>query len=91
MEITVQQKGGWVSRRNFKLKNGFYENSAYNDGGVPTHYIIVAWLQEPDMHKWDDVNPISKCHHAEILIYHDRPMCIECKMYCEVVDGQRPK
>ena len=54
MEITVQQKGEWVSRRNFKLKNGFYENSAYNDGGVPTHYIIVAWLQEPDMHKWDD-------------------------------------
>ena len=54
MEITVQQKGEWVSRRNFKLKNGFYENSAYNDGGVPAHYIIVAWLQEPDMHKWDD-------------------------------------
>ena len=54
MEITVQQKGEWVSRRNFKLKNGFYENSAYNDGGVRTHYIIVAWLQEPDMHKWDD-------------------------------------
>lgn len=46
MEITVQQKGEWVSRRNFKLKNGFYENSAYNDGGVPTHYIIVAWLQD---------------------------------------------
>ena len=58
MEITVQQKVGYtgigVSRRNFKLKNGFYENSAYNDGGVPTHYIIVAWLQEPDIYKWDD-------------------------------------
>lgn len=58
MEITVQQKVGYtgigVSRRNFKLKNGFYENSAYNDGDVPTHYIIVAWLQEPDMHKWED-------------------------------------
>ena len=54
MEITVQQKGEWVSRRNFKLKNGFYENSAYNDGGVPAHYIIVAWLQEPDIYKWDD-------------------------------------
>jgi hypothetical protein len=46
MEITIQQEGDEVSRRNFKLKNGFYENSAYNDGGVPTHYIIVAWLEE---------------------------------------------
>ena len=58
MEITVQQKvggtGSGISRRNFKLKNGFYENSAYNDGGVPAHYIIVAWLQEPDIYKWDD-------------------------------------
>ena len=54
MEITVQQKGEWVSRRNFKLKNGFYENSAYNEGGVPAHYIIVAWLQQPDIYKWDD-------------------------------------
>ena len=54
MEITVQQKGEWVSRRNFKLKNGFYENSAYNDGGVPANYIIVSWLQEPDIYKWDD-------------------------------------
>jgi hypothetical protein len=52
MEIIVQQKSGCtgtgvVSRRTFKLKNGFYENSTYNDGGVPTHYIIVAWMQEP--------------------------------------------
>ena len=44
MEITIQQKGDDVSRRNFRLKNGFYENSAYNDGGVPHHYIIVAYL-----------------------------------------------
>jgi hypothetical protein len=59
MEITVQQKGDIkygveISRRNFKLKNGFYENSAYNDGGVPTHWIIIACMQEPDTHKWDD-------------------------------------
>ena len=83
MEITVQQKGEWVSRRNFKLKNGFYENSAYNDGGVPTHYIIVAWLQEPDMHKWDDTQntwvdaPPSK----EIQEYKD-------KFYPNFSDGQ---
>ena len=46
MSITIQQKGDDVSRRNFRLKNGFYENSAYNDGGVPHHYIIVAWFQD---------------------------------------------
>jgi len=57
MEITIQQgvsDEGGIPRRNFKLKNGSYENSAYNDGGVPTHYIIVAWLQEPDTRKWDE-------------------------------------
>ena len=46
---------------------------------------VIYW----DMHRWEDVNPISKCHNAEILIYHDRPMCTECKLYCEVVDGRR--
>ena len=47
---------------------------------------VVYW----DMKRWEeDVNPISKCHYAEILMYHNRPMCTECKMYCELVDGQR--
>ena len=46
---------------------------------------VVYW----DMHRWGDVSPISKCHNAEILIYHDRPMCTECKLYCELVDGRR--
>ena len=49
MEITIQQKvggPGGIPRRNFKLKNGAYENAAYNDGGVPVHYIIVAWMRE---------------------------------------------
>ena len=54
MEITIQQKGDELSRRNFKLKNGGYENSAYNDGGVPTHYLIIAWMQVPETRKWDD-------------------------------------
>ena len=58
MEITIQQKGGDyegnLDRRNFKLKNGSYENAAYNDGGVPTHYLIVAWMQEPSTSEWDD-------------------------------------
>ena len=46
---------------------------------------VIYW----DMHRWEDVNPISKCHYAEILIYHSKPMCTECKMYCEVVNGVR--
>ena len=60
MEITIQQgheqtaTQGGVPRRNFKLKNGSYENAAYNDGGVPVHYIIVAWMQEPEIRKWDE-------------------------------------
>ena len=41
---------------------------------------IIYW----DTHRYDDMKPISKCHNAEILIYHDRPMCTECKLYCEV-------
>ena len=41
---------------------------------------IIYW----DMHRWDSKEPISECHNAEIKIYYDRPMCIECKMYCEV-------
>ena len=41
---------------------------------------IICW----DIHRYDDMNPISKCHNAEILIYHDKPMCTECKLYCEV-------
>lgn len=28
--------------------------------------------------------PLSDCHSAEIRWYNDRPMCIECKLYCEV-------
>jgi len=46
MEITVQQGAkdeGGITRRNFKVNNGFYENSAYNDGGVPVH---LNWLKK---------------------------------------------
>lgn len=48
---------------------------------------VVYW----DMHRWDDVNPISVCHNAEVIIYYDRPMCTECKLYCETIDGVRGK
>ena len=28
--------------------------------------------------------PLSDCHLAEIQWYYDRPMCTECKLFCEV-------
>ena len=40
---------------------------------------VVYW----DMHRWDK-EPISECHNAEIRLIHDRTMCTECKMYCEI-------
>tara|TARA_R100001530_G_C4181300_1_gene119488 strand:- start:243 stop:455 length:213 start_codon:yes stop_codon:yes gene_type:complete len=46
---------------------------------------IIYW----DMHRWEDKEPISVCHNAPIKIYYDRPMCMECKMYCEVIDENK--
>jgi hypothetical protein len=51
---------------------------------------IVAWFTFAasviywDIQRWEDEAPVSECHNAEIKIYHDRPMCMECKLYCEV-------
>jgi|10_taG_2_1085330.scaffolds.fasta_scaffold70565_7 hypothetical protein len=42
---------------------------------------IIYW----DIHRWKDKEPISDCHNAQIKVYHDRPMCTECKMYCKVI------
>ena len=28
--------------------------------------------------------PLSDCHLAEIKWYYDKPMCTECKLFCEV-------
>ena len=36
------------------------------------------------INRYKDDEPVSVCHNAEIKIYHDRPMCMECKLYCEV-------
>ena len=41
---------------------------------------IVYW----DMHRYYDIVPLSDCHGAKIKIYHDKPVCIECKMFCEI-------
>jgi len=46
---------------------------------------IVYW----DIHRWEDKDPVSVCHNAQVKIYHDKPMCTECKMYCEVTNENR--
>tara|TARA_R110002153_G_scaffold81222_6_gene205997 strand:+ start:2737 stop:2943 length:207 start_codon:yes stop_codon:yes gene_type:complete len=28
--------------------------------------------------------PLSECHLAEIKWYYDKPMCTECKLFCEI-------
>ena len=43
MQITIQQNGGnRLSRRRFQVANGHYENAAYNDGGVPSYFVMLA-------------------------------------------------
>ena len=32
----------------------------------------------------EDNIPLSDCHLAEIKWYYERPMCTECKLFCEV-------
>ena len=41
---------------------------------------IIYW----DSQRWKDKEPLSVCHNASIKIYYDRPMCTECKLFCEV-------
>ena len=47
-------------------------------------FILSASIIYWDMHRHEDNIPLSECHNAGIKIYHDRPMCTECKLYCEV-------
>ena len=41
---------------------------------------VVYW----DVNRHKDDEPLSECHDAPIKVYNDRPMCMECKLYCEV-------
>ena len=43
---------------------------------------VVYW----DIHRWDSKEPLSICHNAEIKMMNDRPMCVECKLYCKVTN-----
>ena len=58
---------------------------------IALYCIFAASLIYWDITRHDtlEINPISKCHYAEILIYYNKPMCTECKLFCEVIDGQR--
>ena len=47
-------------------------------------FIFAASIIYWDMQRWEDSIPLSECHLAGIKMINDRPMCIECKMYCEV-------
>jgi len=51
--------------------------------------IISASLVYWDISKGYD-KPLSACHEAPVYMFydykvgHDRPMCVECKLFCEV-------
>ena len=51
---------------------------------IPLWGILAVSVIYWDMHRHEDNIPLSECHNAGIKIYHDRPMCTECKLYCEV-------
>ena len=56
---------------------------------------IVLWLAfstsiiDWDINRHKDISHISVCHNAEIRMMNDRPMCTECKLYCEVANEKR--
>ena len=43
---------------------------------------IIYW----NIQRLDEREPLSDCHKAEVKVYHDRYMCTECKLFCEIVD-----
>ena len=57
--------------------------------------ILIAWIIFSvsiiywDIQRWEDEEPVSACHGAEIKVYHDRNMCTECKLFCEVKGEER--
>jgi hypothetical protein len=41
---------------------------------------IIYW----DISRHENNIPLSKCHSAAIKVYYDKPMCTQCKLFCEV-------
>ena len=57
--------------------------------------VIMIWLTiSTSLVYWDmskgHNEPLSSCHRATVKMYydykvgHDRPMCIDCKLFCEI-------
>ena len=53
----------------------------YIIGWLVLSVLIIYW----DIQRRQDKLPLSKCHKAAIKIYHEKPMCMECKLFCEVI------
>ena len=46
---------------------------------------IIYW----DSYRWKNKEPLSVCHNAQIKIYYDKPMCTECKLFCETTKERK--
>ena len=51
---------------------------------IPLWAIVAVSIVYWDIKRHEDSIPLSDCHLAGIKIYHDRPKCTQCKLYCEV-------
>ena len=50
-------------------------------------FVLAASIIYWDMQRFDEPSPIyskSTCHNSEIKMMNNRPMCTECKLYCEI-------
>ena len=41
---------------------------------------IIYW----DINRWKDNEPLSACCNSPIKTYHERPMCVDCKLFCKI-------
>ena len=59
------------------------------------HYIVILWtifavsIVYWDIQRWENKEPVSACHGAEIKVYYGRNMCTKCKLFCEVKDEKK--
>ena len=45
-------------------------------------FILSASLVYWDIHRWEEIPPVSICHEAEVRMVNGRPMCIGCNKFC---------
>ena len=48
--------------------------------------ILAGLIIYYDLSREDKVKPLSACHNAPIKVYYDRPMCTDCKLFCDIKD-----